>query len=100
MTQNKNEYAATTRPCPCYSNLPQYGADGCIKGIQAPTPVSIIPAMFRGGFRPHGIVAPHLKAATLAQQASGHHTSQNCGPYMQARNMTCGYKRPHNPQSK
>ena len=42
MTQNKNEYAATTRPCPCYSNLPQYGADGCIKGIQAPTPVETV----------------------------------------------------------
>jgi hypothetical protein len=93
MTQSKNEYTATTRPCPCYSNLPQYGADGCIKGIQAPTPVSIIPAMFRGGFKPHGIVAPHLEAAGLAQRGSSSHVPQSCGPYRQIKDMNrrCGY---------
>ena len=99
MNQSRNEYAATTMPCPGYSNLPQYGAGGCIKGIQAPTPMSIIPAIFRTGFRPHGIPAPHAVGTSHSQYGShvaknhrhAHsHTVANpegCGQYRQMKRM-------------
>ena len=79
------ETNATTSACPCYSDMAQYGSDGRVCGIQAPTPITAIPSIFLGGFKPHAMPTPHLTSANIAPSAV--QAPASCAPYKRLGDM-------------
>ena len=66
----------------CYSSLAAYGVHGEVKGIVAPTPVSVVPIVFNKLGHGHPYSAPARNYRTVYNYPNHAPLTKNCRPYV------------------